>query len=228
MNRSDICAAIDAERERQADKRGGPQLGRRRLFSPAVDDSTKVAGFGGECGEVALAPCSCRRRRHPHRTDPGCRGGGRLAGGTVNDYIIPAQQNAARLRGRVRALRHSDYLFGFPAVYGRLGDPAGTWGAVRRLRHGQRPRWVGVGAERPQTPAKPVLLVTPLAVGFRSSRRRRVRRRRFARCPATDRRRRHDPTTERIDKFNPDDFARRGVRQGPVRSKRLTVCAERR
>ena len=56
MNRSDIYAAIDAERERQADKWGGPHdWGSGDCSSPAVHDSTKLMVLTEECGEVARA-----------------------------------------------------------------------------------------------------------------------------------------------------------------------------
>ena len=56
MNRSDIYAAIDAERERQADKWGGPHnWGSGDCSSFDVDDSTKVMVLAEECGEVARA-----------------------------------------------------------------------------------------------------------------------------------------------------------------------------
>lgn len=56
MNRSDIYAAIDAERERQADKWGGAHdWGHGDCSSPAVDDSTKVMVLAEECGEAARA-----------------------------------------------------------------------------------------------------------------------------------------------------------------------------
>lgn len=56
MRRYDVYAAIDAERERQADKWGGPHdWGSGDCSSPAVDDSTKVMVLAEECGEVARA-----------------------------------------------------------------------------------------------------------------------------------------------------------------------------
>lgn len=56
MNRSDIYAAIDAERERQADKWGGPHnWGSGDCSSPAVADIVKTAVLSEECGEAARA-----------------------------------------------------------------------------------------------------------------------------------------------------------------------------
>ncbi len=56
MSRIDIYAAIDAERDRQADKWGGPHdWGHGDCSSPAVEDSTKVMVLAEECGEVARA-----------------------------------------------------------------------------------------------------------------------------------------------------------------------------
>ena len=56
MTRSDVYAAIDAERDRQADKWGGPHdWGSGDCSSPAVEDSTKAMVLTEECGEVARA-----------------------------------------------------------------------------------------------------------------------------------------------------------------------------
>lgn len=56
MNRTDIYAAIDAERQRQADKWDRPHpWGEGDCSSPGVDDSTKVMVLTEECGEVARA-----------------------------------------------------------------------------------------------------------------------------------------------------------------------------
>ncbi len=56
MKRPDIFAAIDAERDRQADKWGGPHdWGHGDCSSPAVEDPTKVMVLTEECGEVARA-----------------------------------------------------------------------------------------------------------------------------------------------------------------------------
>ena len=75
---------------------------------------------------------------------------------------------------------------------------------------------------------KPVLLVTPLAVGFQIEQ----EAQKFGADAAVSRNGSTPASItitnyERIDKFNPDDFAG-VVCDGPVRSKRLTVCAERR
>ena len=56
MKRPDIFAAIDAERDRQANKWSGPHAwGRGDCSSPAVRDSTKSMVLTEECGEVARA-----------------------------------------------------------------------------------------------------------------------------------------------------------------------------
>ena len=56
MNRSDIYAAIDAERERQADKWGGAHdWGHGDCSSPAVADIVKTVVLSEECGEAARA-----------------------------------------------------------------------------------------------------------------------------------------------------------------------------
>jgi hypothetical protein len=56
MTRAAIFAAIDLERDRQADTWGGPhRWGEGDCSSPLVDETVKAAVLAEECGEVAHA-----------------------------------------------------------------------------------------------------------------------------------------------------------------------------
>ena len=148
-------AAIDAERGQFQKWGGAHPWGHGDCSSPAVDDIVKTAVIVRRMRRSR--PRRARQRRPiTHRTNPGCRRRGCLAGEPVSDYASFLQQNAADSAGGFEP-RYSRLPVRVSALHGRLGDPSRPWRVVRGLRHGSKDSdGVGVGAERPtSTPANP-------------------------------------------------------------------------
>ena len=109
-----------------------------------------------------------------------------------------------------------------------IGRSGRDVGAVRRLRHGQDPMELVWAQNVHKHTGKPVLLVTPLAVGFQIEQEAQkfgadAAVSRNGSTPASSRSPTTNVSTSSIRTTSPAWCA-----TSPVRSKRLTVCAERR